>query len=75
MAHRRSRERWRFLWCRKLAVEEEEIARKAIEDQGCTIVELSEQEHEAFVEVVRPLYRETYQRLGGEMFEMLGIKL
>lgn len=60
---------------RKLAVEEEEIARKAIEDEGCAIVELSEQEREAFVEVVRPLYKETYQRLGGEMFEMLGIKL
>ena len=58
---------------RELAVEEEGIARKAIEDEGCKITELDQQDRKAFVEAVQPLYKETRQRLGEEMFEMLRI--
>ena len=58
---------------RELAVEEEAIARKAIEDEGCIITELSEVERHAFVAAVQPLYKETRRRLGEQMFELLGI--
>ncbi|MFC1664635.1 TRAP transporter substrate-binding protein [Pseudomonadota bacterium] len=58
---------------RDLAVTEEDIARRAIEDEGCDIVELTDDERHAFVDAVQPLYEETRKRLGSEMFEMLGI--
>jgi len=56
---------------RRLAVEEEDIARKAIEDAGCQIVELAADEREQFVRAVRPLYDEARQRFGAEMFDLL----
>jgi len=56
---------------RKLAVEEHEAARKAIEDAGCEIVELTPQEHEAFVAAVQPLIAEARQTYGEAMFRML----
>ncbi len=40
---------------RKLAVEENEQSRQAIEDAGCEIVELTPAEHAAFVDAVQPL--------------------
>lgn len=43
---------------RDLAVEEERDARKAIEDQGCEIIEVSPEEHETFAAAVRPLHRD-----------------
>jgi TRAP-type C4-dicarboxylate transport system substrate-binding protein len=58
---------------RELAVKEEDIARKVIEDEGCDIVELTDDERQAFVDTVQPLYEETRKRLGNEMFDMLGI--
>jgi tripartite ATP-independent transporter DctP family solute receptor len=56
---------------RKLAVEEHETARRAIEDAGCEIVELTPQEHEAFVTAVQPLIAEARQTYGEAMFRML----
>jgi tripartite ATP-independent transporter DctP family solute receptor len=56
---------------RKLAVEEHEAARKTIEDAGCEIVELTPQEHEAFVAAVQPLIAEARQTYGEAMFRML----
>jgi len=50
---------------RELHVEEEEAARRAIEAEGCTLTELTADEHNAFAAAVRPLRddaRETYGR-------------
>ncbi|MFH1159141.1 MAG: TRAP transporter substrate-binding protein, partial [Pseudomonadota bacterium] len=55
---------------RELAVREEEIARKAIEDAGCEIIELTSEERDAFVSAIRPLYGEARSRFG-EAFALL----
>jgi TRAP-type C4-dicarboxylate transport system substrate-binding protein len=55
---------------RGLAVEEEEIARKAIEDAGGEIVELTPEERAAFVRAVKPLHDEARTRFG-EAFAVL----
>jgi TRAP-type C4-dicarboxylate transport system substrate-binding protein len=50
---------------RELHVEEEEAARRAIEEEGCKLVELTADQHNAFAAAVRPLRddaRETYGR-------------
>ena len=49
---------------RELAVREEQIARKAIEDAGGEIVELTPQERAAFVRAVKPLHDEARARFG-----------
>jgi tripartite ATP-independent transporter DctP family solute receptor len=56
---------------RKLAVEENESARKAIEDAGCEIVELNAKEHAAFVDAVQPLLADARTMYGDEMFKMV----
>jgi TRAP-type transport system periplasmic protein len=56
---------------RKLAVEENEQSRKAIEDAGCEIVELNAQEHAAFVAAVQPLLADAQKMYGAEMFKLL----
>ena len=56
---------------RKLAVEEHESSRKAIEDAGCEIVELDEKEHAAFVAAVQPLLADARKDYGETMFKML----
>lgn len=56
---------------RGLAVEEENVSRKIIEDEGCEIVELTPEEHAAFVAKVAPLYDEARGIFGNEMFDML----
>ena len=56
---------------RKLAVEENEQSRKAIEDAGCEIVELSPMEHAAFVDAVRPLLSDARKMYGEDMFRMV----
>jgi tripartite ATP-independent transporter DctP family solute receptor len=56
---------------RKLAVEENEQSRKAIEDAGCEIVELTAKEHAAFVAAVQPLLADTRKMYGEEMFRLL----
>lgn len=55
---------------RQLAVEEEKLARKAIEDTGGEIVELSPDERLAFVRAVKPLHDEVRGRYGDEMFAL-----
>ena len=47
---------------RELAVREEAIARKAIEDAGGEIVELTADERAAFVRAVKPLHDEAKRR-------------
>ena len=57
---------------RGLAVEEDREARRAIEAQGCEIVELSADEHRAFAAAVQPLLDEAKTTYGKEMFGMVG---
>jgi TRAP-type C4-dicarboxylate transport system substrate-binding protein len=56
---------------RQLAVEEEEIARKAIESAGGEVVELTAKERAAFGAAVKPLHDEARERFGDEMFALL----
>lgn len=56
---------------RTLAVEEHESSRKAIEAAGCEIVELTPQEHAAFVAAVQPLLADARKMYGEEMFKLL----
>ncbi|MBI4366710.1 MAG: TRAP transporter substrate-binding protein [Deltaproteobacteria bacterium] len=56
---------------RKLAVEENGQSRKAIEDAGGEIVELTASEHAAFVDAVAPLTADARQMYGKEMFQMV----
>jgi len=57
---------------RALALEEDRDARRAIETQGCEIVELSADEHGAFAAAVQPLLDEATTTYGRKMFEMVG---
>jgi TRAP-type transport system periplasmic protein len=56
---------------RKLAVEENEQSRKAIEDAGREIVELNAKEHDAFVAAVQPLLTDARKMYGEQMFRLL----
>jgi TRAP-type C4-dicarboxylate transport system substrate-binding protein len=56
---------------RKLAVEEEETARKAIEAAGGEVVELTPAERAAFARAVKPLHDEARKRFGEEVFGLL----
>jgi tripartite ATP-independent transporter DctP family solute receptor len=56
---------------RTLAIEENEQSRKAIEAAGCEIVELTAQEHAAFVDAVQPLLADARNLYGEDMFKLL----
>ncbi|MBI3043126.1 MAG: TRAP transporter substrate-binding protein [Betaproteobacteria bacterium] len=56
---------------RDLAVEEEALARKAIEAAGGEILELTPAERAAFARNVKPLHDEARKRFGGEVFALL----
>ena len=56
---------------RQLAVEEHETSRQAIEQAGCEIVELTAQEHAAFVDAVAPLLADARSMYGEAMFGMV----
>jgi tripartite ATP-independent transporter DctP family solute receptor len=56
---------------RQLAVEEHAQSRRIIEDPGCEIIELNEQEHAAFVAAVEPLLADARKIYGEEMFRMV----
>jgi TRAP-type transport system periplasmic protein len=56
---------------RRLHVEEEEAAGKAIEAQGCEIVELTAAEHAAFAAAVAPLLKDAQDLYGRKMFDLL----
>ena len=57
---------------RDLHEHEEEESRRAIEAQGCEIVELDISQHKAFAAAVRPIYQEARQSLGEELFKLTG---
>lgn len=56
---------------RKLAIEEHEEALDAIKAAGCDVVELTPQEHAAFVAAVQPLLADARKMYGEEMFRMV----
>jgi tripartite ATP-independent transporter DctP family solute receptor len=56
---------------RELAIEEDASARKALVDEGCEIVELTDDEHDKFKQAVAPLWADARQRFGKKMFEMM----
>jgi TRAP-type C4-dicarboxylate transport system substrate-binding protein len=56
---------------RKLAVEEHEQSRKAIEAEGCQINVLTPAGHDAFVAAVQPLLADARQTYGEAMFRMV----
>ncbi len=56
---------------RQLALEEEDIARKAIESAGGEVVELTAEERAAFARAVKPLHDDARRRFGEEMFALL----
>jgi tripartite ATP-independent transporter DctP family solute receptor len=53
---------------RDLHEQEEHDARRAIEEQGCEIAELTAAEHAAFAAAVEPLLEEARQTFGRELF-------
>src|SRR5207244_13320104 len=55
---------------RGLHVQEEEDARKAIEAQGCEIVELGAAEHDAFAAAVEPLLNQARATFGRALFDL-----
>ena len=55
---------------RKLAVEEEETARQAIESAGGEVLELTAGERAAFARAVKPLHDEARRRFGDEVFAL-----
>jgi tripartite ATP-independent transporter DctP family solute receptor len=55
---------------RGLHVQEEQVARRAIESDGCEIVELSADEHQAFAAAVKPLLDESRGTYGPELFDL-----
>jgi TRAP-type transport system periplasmic protein len=57
---------------RELHVQEEKDARKAIEAQGCQIVELTAEEHGAFAAAVQPLLHEARGTFGRELLSLTG---
>src|SRR6478752_6005430 len=56
---------------RKLALEENQSSRKAIEAEGCEINELTSKEHDAFVAAVQPLLADARKTYGETMFRMV----
>ncbi len=56
---------------RDLAVEEENVARKAIESAGGEVLVLAPEERAAFARAVRPLHDEARKRFGEEVFALL----
>jgi C4-dicarboxylate-binding protein DctP len=55
---------------RELHVKEEEDAEAAIKAEGCEIVTLDGQQHNAFAAAVQPIYAEARKLLGDELFKL-----
>ena len=55
---------------RVLHVKEEEDAEAAIKAEGCEIVTLDRQQHDAFAGAVQPIYAEARKILGDELFKL-----
>ncbi len=55
---------------RELHVKEEEDAEAAIKAEGCEVVTLDRQQHDAFAAAVQPIYAEAQKLLGDELFKL-----
>ncbi len=55
---------------RELHVKEEEDAEAAIKAEGCEVVTLDRQQHDAFAAAVQPIYAEARKLLGDELFKL-----
>jgi TRAP-type C4-dicarboxylate transport system substrate-binding protein len=58
---------------RNLHVKEEEEAAATIRKEGGEILELTAQEHDAFVSAVQPLYREARDLYSRELLALVGL--
>ena len=58
-------------WQRGQAEQEAVDSRKAIEDAGCEIVELTPEEHAEFVQAVKPQHDDAREVFGDKMFELM----
>jgi tripartite ATP-independent transporter DctP family solute receptor len=58
---------------RGLAIEEDQQARRAINEAGCEVVSLNEKEHGAFVAAVKPIYGEARQQYESPALALVGI--
>jgi TRAP-type C4-dicarboxylate transport system substrate-binding protein len=58
---------------RKLAIEEDAQARRAVIEAGCEVITLSAGEHEAFAAAVNPIYAEARQRYGKQALALAGV--
>jgi len=58
---------------RSLAEQEAIDARKAIEDEGCEIAELTADEHDAFVQAVGPQHDDAREIFGDEIFKLANL--
>ncbi len=56
---------------RASAIDEHDSARRAIDAQGCEIIELDADQHRAFVDAVKPLHAEARVAYGTAMFDRL----
>ena len=57
---------------RDLHVKEEEDAERAIKAEGCEIVTLNAEQHDAFAAAVQPIYREAKTLYGDNLFKLIG---
>ena len=60
-----------IVWQRGQAEQEAVDSRKAIEDAGCEIVELTPEEHAEFVQAVKPQHDDAREVFGDKMFELM----
>ena len=58
---------------RGLAVEEEDVSRRVIEDAGCEVIELTAGEKAQWVAKVAPLHAEARTLFGDDMFDVLPV--
>ena len=55
---------------RDLHEQEEKDAQRAIEAEGCEIVEFDARQHDAFARAVQPIYAKARQLLGDALFKL-----
>ena len=58
---------------RNLHVKEEENSQHAIEAEGCEIVTLDSDQHNAFAAAVQPIRREAQKLYGDDLFKLIGV--
>jgi len=58
---------------RNLHVKEEENSQHAIEAEGCEIVTLDSDQHNAFAAAVKPIRREAQKLYGDDLFKLIGV--